>query len=95
MEYHGERHVCHKCKAYLQTPDGKPIILISTPDHRIFAFVKYLKDAEERKFEYIEVSYNDMRIFDKKCYATYAGEGELVVLLREFDQLWFITLIIN
>ena len=27
-----------------------------------------------------------MRIFDKKCFATYAGEGELVVLLREFDQ---------
>jgi hypothetical protein len=40
VEYHGERHVCHKCKACLQTPDGQPIMLISTPDDRIFAFVK-------------------------------------------------------
>jgi hypothetical protein len=29
-----------------------------------------------------------MRIFDKKCYATYAGEGELVVLLKEFEDEW-------
>lgn len=86
VEYHGERHVCHKCKVYLQTPEGKPIELISTPDHRIFAFVKQLKEGGDRKIQYVEVSYNDMRIFDKKCYATYAGEGELVVLLREFDE---------
>ena len=29
-----------------------------------------------------------MRIFDKKCFATYAGEGELVVLLKEIDEEW-------
>jgi len=32
VKFHGERHVCFKCRAYLQTPDGKPIMLITTPD---------------------------------------------------------------
>ena len=50
--------------------------------------MKHLNSISERKFSYVEVNYNDMRIFDKKCYATYAGEGELVVLLREFEENW-------
>eukprot|EP00347_Sterkiella_histriomuscorum_P012027 403370170 len=89
VEFHGERHVCYKCKKYLQTPDGKPVMLISTPDSRILAFFKKIKTAEElekdkqRRYSYIEVDPNDMRIFDKVCFATFAGEGELIVLLKD------------
>lgn len=86
--YHGERHVCFKCRKYLQTPDGKPIMLISTPDQRIMAFFKKIKSSTDetnsnRRFSYVEVDPNDMRIFDKHCFATYAGEEELIVLLKD------------
>jgi hypothetical protein len=54
------------------------------------AFFKHLrpKDAidDARKYSYIEVDANDMRIFDKRCFATYAGEGELIVLLKDDDK---------
>ena len=54
------------------------------------AFFKHLRprDAKEeaRKYSYIEVDPNDMRIFDKRCFATYAGEGELIVLLKDDDK---------
>lgn len=36
-----------------------------------------------RKFSYVNVDPNDLRIFDRKCYATFAGEGELIVLLKD------------
>lgn len=29
-----------------------------------------------------------MKIFDLNCYATYAGIGELIVLLKEFESWW-------
>jgi hypothetical protein len=41
VQYHGERHLCFKCRRYLQTPHGKPVVLITTPDsQRIMAFFK-------------------------------------------------------
>ena len=49
--------------------------------------MKEASKSQERKFSYTEVDYNNMRIFDKECYATYAGEGELVILLKEIEPL--------
>jgi hypothetical protein len=46
------------------------------------AFHKKIKlNDDKRRYSYINVDHNDLRIFDRKCQATYAGEGELVVLL--------------
>jgi hypothetical protein len=57
------------------------------------AFYKKIRAAEElasdpskRRYSYIEVDSNDLRIFDRKCYATFAGDGELIVLLRDEDK---------
>ena len=62
-------------------------MLISTPDQRIMAFYKKIKPAEDsRRYSYVEIDANDMRIFDRKCFATYAGPGELIVLLRDDDK---------
>jgi len=71
-------------------------MLISTPDHRILAFFKKLRPAktldkegtvatedDNRKYSYVEVDPNDLRIFDKHCYATYGEPGELIVLLKD------------
>lgn len=61
-------------------------MIINTPDNRIFVFYKKLKaDNSGRRYSYIEVDGNDLRIFDKKCYVSYAGEGEIVVLLKDDD----------
>lgn len=66
-------------------------MLIGTPDSRILAFYKKIKAAEalekdkQRRYSYVEVDPNDLRIFDRKCFATYAGEGELIVLLKDED----------
>jgi hypothetical protein len=60
-------------------------MLIRTPDSRIMAFYKKLKPEAEngRKYSYVEVDPNDLRIFDKKCFATFAGDEELIVLLKD------------
>ena len=98
VKYHGERHVCYKCKKYLQTPDGKPAILISTPDQKIMAFYKRLRvkyhesskqgDGENtRRFSYVEVDPSNLRIFDRECFATYAGDCELIVLIKDDKKL--------
>lgn len=48
------------------------------------AFFKKLRPADDaRKYSYVQVDANDMRIFDRKCYATFAGEDELIVLLKD------------
>ncbi len=50
------------------------------------AFYKKIKvppSEDNRRYSYIEVDPNDMRIFDRKCYATYAEAGELIVLLKD------------
>ena len=84
--------MCFKCKKYIQTPDGKPVMLITTPDQRIMAFFKKVRlhsdnSADARRYSYIEVDPNDLRIFDRHCYATYAGQGELIVLLKDLESL--------
>jgi len=62
-------------------------MLITTPDQRIMAFHKKIKlDDDKRRYSYIAVDHNDLRIFDRKCQATFAGEGELVVLLIDDDK---------
>ena len=49
-----------------------------------FKQLRPLQAAEDlSKYSYIEVDPNDMRIFDKKCFATYAGDGEMIVLLKD------------
>jgi hypothetical protein len=68
-------------------------MLIQTPDqYRILAFYRRIRAVEElerdstkRRYSYVEVDPNDLRIFDRKCFATFAGEGELVVLLKDDD----------
>jgi hypothetical protein len=49
------------------------------------AFYKKIKvpGLDGRRYSYVEVDHNDMRIFDRVCYATYAEEGELIVLLKD------------
>ncbi len=48
------------------------------------AFFKQLRPKEDkRKYSYIQIDPNDMRIFDKKCFATFAGDNELIVLLKD------------
>lgn len=50
------------------------------------AFFKKIKlNDDKRRYSYINVDHNDLRIFDRKCQATFAGEGELVVLLIDDD----------
>lgn len=61
-------------------------MLISTPDQRILAFYKKIKvppSEDGRRYSYIEIDPNDLRIFDRKCYATYADPGEVVILLKD------------
>lgn len=69
-------------------------MLISSPDQRILAFFKRLRPVKDphsqtsapddnRKYSYVEVDPNDLRIFDKHCFATYGEPGELVVLLKD------------
>jgi len=68
-------------------------MLISSPDQRILAFYKKLRpvknpdsqitEDDNRKYSYVEVDPNHLRIFDKHCFATYGDPGELIVLLKD------------
>jgi hypothetical protein len=39
--------------------------------------------GSSKRFSFVQVDHSDLRIFDRKCYATFAGEGEMVVLLKD------------
>lgn len=82
VKYYGERHVCDKCKKFIQTTDDKPVELVITPDDRVYAFWKEFKAINFLKPVFHPVDFNDLRVLDMPCYATVAGHGELVVLLK-------------
>lgn len=39
--------------------------------------------ATDDKGRMYEVNYQDLRIFDKVCFASFAGEDEMILLLRD------------
>ena len=42
--------------------------------------------ATDERGHLYEVNYQDLRIFDRKCFASFAGPHELVILLH--DEGW-------
>ena len=58
-------------------------MVISSPEKKIFAVYKHVKSDDYKSYDFKLVDHNDLRIFDKKCYATYAGDGELIIILRD------------
>lgn len=77
VQFFGERHVCRKCRGFLQDPTGKPIReLILTQEGIIVALVK-----EGLKLKPVDP--NNLVIFDLPCMATFASPKVMVVILKE------------
>ena len=77
VQYYGYRHVCLRCREFIETRDGHPVKIILDKEGNIIAFT-----FDERK----QVKYVDFQklvVFNKDCFASLAGLGELIVLIYE------------
>jgi hypothetical protein len=77
VQYFGFRHICETCKEYLKAPDGRFVKVLVDDRGQIQAIAK-----DDKKLT-PPVDPSDLRIFERKCYASFAGEDELVVLMFE------------
>lgn len=77
VAFFGHKHVCGKCIRYLRSPTNKPAKIIQDEQGNIHS-ISYDEDKN-----HVEIDPNDLRIFDIKCYATFADEGQVIVLLRD------------
>jgi hypothetical protein len=77
VQYFGQRHVCLRCREYIKTPDGQPVKLILDNEGNIIA----LTYDDRKQVRYVD--FQKLVIFEKDCFASFAGPGELVVLLSD------------
>ncbi|CAG9316667.1 unnamed protein product [Blepharisma stoltei] len=77
VEYFNHRHICSKCREYIKTPDGSPVKIVLDRGETILA----LAFDERKKLK--PVDHQNLMIFDRPCFASFAGPGELVVLLYD------------
>mmetsp|Transcript_46344 Transcript_46344/g.53406 ORF Transcript_46344/g.53406 Transcript_46344/m.53406 type:complete len:255 (+) Transcript_46344:16-780(+) len=80
VKYFGERHICLKCRNYIRTTDNKPVRLYLDEDNEIVAIAKRFIGSQMIEYQ---VPFDNLRLYEKKCYATFAGENELIVLLQD------------
>lgn len=77
VQYYGYRHICLRCREYIKTSDGHPVKIMLDKEENIIA----LTFDDRRQVRYVD--YQKLCIFDKECFASFAGPGELVVLLYD------------
>lgn len=80
VQYFNHRHICAKCKEYIKTADGNPVKIVLDREEKILA----LTFDERKKLK--PVDHQNLVIFDRPCFASFAGPTELVVLL--YDEGW-------
>ena len=77
VQYFGHRHICLRCREYIKTPDGYPVKIMLDKEENIIALT--YDDRKQVKY----VDFQKLVIFDKDCFASFAGPGELIVLLYD------------
>ena len=83
VTFHKQRHICHQCKKHLKTPLDDEAIVYMGKNGEIKCYgVK--KDKNGSKTHYKNDS-NNLKIFGYKCYATFSGSDELILLLDDMQ----------
>eukprot|EP01017_Pseudomicrothorax_dubius_P048443 TRINITY_DN8815_c0_g1_i1.p1 TRINITY_DN8815_c0_g1~~TRINITY_DN8815_c0_g1_i1.p1 ORF type:complete len:233 (+),score=40.76 TRINITY_DN8815_c0_g1_i1:30-728(+) len=80
VKFHGERHVCVKCRQYLRNDKNDPVAVFLNEQGEIEAWAHKNIDGVNK---YYKANPEKMKIFEWQCYATFSGENELVVLLQD------------
>ena len=77
------RYVCPgNCQKHVKSAGGEQITLRQTGDGRHIKGKFLQKDLNTKE----KINLDDLRIFNHKCYATFAGDkGPLIVLLDELS----------
>ena len=66
-----------RCREYIKTRDGHPVKILLDKEENIIA----LTFDERKQVKYVD--FQKLVIFNKDCFASFAGPGELIVLLYE------------
>jgi hypothetical protein len=80
VKYFGERHVCLRCRCFLKTINNDKAFVFLDEDGNIKAF-------GEKEGRYYEINSDKIWFNDHRCYATLAGEDELIILLHDDQSL--------
>ena len=77
---YGMRYVCPNCQKFVTSAGGASVTLRSTGDGRHIKGKFLDKNSKNKE----KINLDDLRVFNLKCYATFAGDkGPLIVLLDE------------
>lgn len=77
VEYYGHQHVCIKCQRFIKNQEGQSVKIMLDKNDQIVA-VAY---DDKKQLRYAD--FEKLMIFGKNCYVSFAGPGELIVLLSE------------
>lgn len=81
VKYYGERHICLRCREFLRTQNNEKAHVFLNDDGEIQAVGEKKNENGEKEFFYFET---DLLWFKEyRCYATLAGEDELIILLHD------------
>jgi hypothetical protein len=83
-KYHGDRHVCINCRNQIKTYDGDEVkIYLDQYGDIICKGVKFVEDDNAMKVKhFFDVPLDQIKVFEYRCFATYSGRDELIVLLH-------------
>ena len=77
VQFYGHRHICIRCREYIKDPDGRPVKVMLDKEENIIA----LTYDDRKQVRYVD--FHKLVIFEKECFASFAGPGELIVLLYD------------
>lgn len=83
-KYHGERHVCINCRQQIKSYDGDEVkIYLDQHGDIVCKAIKILQGEDEKvKKVFYDVQPDQLKVFEYRCFATYSGRDELIVLLH-------------
>ena len=88
VTYHKQRHICDSCRKHLTTLEGEPAFVYMDNDGSIKCYI----DKDKSKTEYlgkgyVRANHNELKIFGLRCYATFSGPDELILLLDDVQPM--------
>ncbi|CAD8172419.1 unnamed protein product [Paramecium octaurelia] len=77
VTYHGERHICLKCRDHITTLDGDPVLIFQDDDGEVCV----VGISDKKKLYFVQL--DELKINGYRCYVTFSNENEIICLLHD------------
>lgn len=87
VKYHGERHICIPCRRFIKDENNRPVTLFVAENGSIRAIAWKPGPPGGPDKIYYDVPSDRIKVFEYRCYSTFSGPNEMIVLLHDI-QSW-------